>query len=394
MKLAVIAPSALPSRRANAIQTLQMVQAFARLGHSVLLAAYPSDPAALSLRSAEKGESAEPLSWQALAAEYGLEVAFEIKWLKAQPWARRYDYAVRAVGAAQRWGAELFFTRLPQAAAWASLLGMPTIFEAHDLPRRGAAYLVRLFLLGKGAKRVIAISHALAQDLSKTFPSLGSKPKNFLVVAPDGVDLRRYTPLLTPMEARASLRQSGWEIPDGFVAGYTGHLYRGRGAAMLVSLAAAFPEIHFLIVGGEAPQRQALEQQFKSLGLSNYTLTGLVAPPQVAQFQLACDVLLMPYQRQVAASSGGDIAPYLSPMKLFEYLASGRPILAADLAVFREILNAENAILLPPEEVGAWSSALQLLMANPARRHKLGEAARNTAQAYSWESRARLILGD
>ena len=340
------------------------------------------------------GDEGEGRSWQALAAEYGLVSQFEVCWLKAQPWARRYDFALRAVWQAHRWGADCIFTRLPQAAALGSLLGKTTLFEAHDLPRGGAACLFRLFLLGRGAKRVITISRALADDLQKGFPELSRRAASFLCLAPDGVDLSQYTPLLSPTEARQKLHAWGWELPPGFIAAYTGHLYRGRGADLIVALASSLPEVHFLVVGGEAEQRQWLEGRLRAQGATNYTLTGLVAPSQVALFQMASDVLLMPYQEKVEASSGGDIARYLSPLKLFEYLASGRPILASDLPVLMEILNAENAIILPKQEIEAWENALRRLMQNPQERQKLAEAARQTAEQYSWESRAARILAD
>ncbi|GAB4481152.1 MAG: hypothetical protein Kow0088_23230 [Anaerolineales bacterium] len=465
MKIAVIAPSALPSRRANAIQTVRMAHAFARLGHEVVLIAYRSDaqiysgerempsppsplpggergrilPSPLGRRVRDEGEGEfssllegvegmpsppsplpggegsvpsppsplpggegsveSPLShlanrdgWEILAQEYGLETRFEVRWLRARHWARRYDFSLQALWEALRWGADCLFTRLPQAAAWGSLIGKATIFEVHDLPRGGAARWFRLFLMGKGAKRTVAISTALAADLRVFFPELCNLKDGFLITAPDGVDLSRYTPLLSVSQARQRLRESGWELPPGFIAGYTGHLYRGRGAELIVSLAAAVPEVHFLIVGGDGEQCRQLEQQFASQAVDNYTLTGLVAPQQVPLFQMASDALLMPYQAQVAASSGGDIARYLSPMKLFEYLASARPILASDLPVLREVLTTKNAILLPLQEIGAWESALRMLLRNPDRARELAESARRTAEVHSWESRAERIL--
>lgn len=418
MKLALIAPTALPSRRANAIQTVRMAQAFARLGQQVLLLAYAPDPQTLSPGGegsitltpshspsrAEASETSRPAQlgqadvgeggWQALAEEYGLESRFEIGWLQARPWARRYDFALRAIWQAQRWRAECVFTRLPQAAALGSLLGKPTIFEAHDLPRGAAARLFRLFLLGRGAKRVVAISRALLEDLQQAFPQLSRRRAGFVCLAPDGVDLSRYTPLLSPAEARQRLRAWGWQLPQSFIAAYTGHLYRGRGAELIVALASRMAEVHFLIVGGEAEQRQVLESRLRSLGAPNYTLTGLVAPSQVALFQMASDVLLMPYQEKVAASSGGDIGHYLSPLKLFEYLASGRAILASALPVLMEILTPENAVLLPGQAVDAWERALRGLMGHPQKRQKLAEAARHTAEQHSWERRAARILAD
>ena len=123
-------------------------------------------------------------------------------------------------------------------------------------------------------------------------------------------------------------------------------------------------------------------------------LTGFVPNIDLPKYQAACDVLLMPYQHQVAASSGGDIARYLSPMKLFEYLASGRPIVSSDLPVLRETLNAKNAIMLSPEDINGWKIALQNLSSDPVRRLALGNQARQDAMSYSWSERARKILQD
>jgi glycosyltransferase involved in cell wall biosynthesis len=121
-------------------------------------------------------------------------------------------------------------------------------------------------------------------------------------------------------------------------------------------------------------------------------LTGFIPNAELSSYHAACDAFLMPYQRRVAASSGGDIARYLSPMKLFEYMACGRPILCSDLPVLREVLNSENAILLPPDNVDAWVNALQSLKGDTQRRLSLGAQARRDVEGYTWERRAARIL--
>jgi glycosyltransferase involved in cell wall biosynthesis len=79
-------------------------------------------------------------------------------------------------------------------------------------------------------------------------------------------------------------------------------------------------------------------------------------------------------------------------MKMFEYLACGRVIISSDLPVLREVLNEQNAILLPPDDVGAWVGALEEIKGDPKRRQKLMTQARNDAKHYTWESRAALLL--
>lgn len=177
-----------------------------------------------------------------------------------------------------------------------------------------------------------------------------------------------------------------------FVAGYSGHLYAGRGVELILDMAARLPEVGFLVVGGEPDESQALRSEVKSRRLENVIPVGFVPNAELPRYQASCDLFLMPYQRRVAASSGGDIARYLSPMKLFEYMACGRPILCSDLPVLREVLSPEIAVLLPPDDVEAWVAAIQSLLNDPALCRSLGELVRAEAKGYTWEARASQIL--
>jgi glycosyltransferase involved in cell wall biosynthesis len=375
VRIAVVAPTAIPALRANTIQVMKMTQAMARLDHEVRLAVpgrYPRSPA----------------DWDELKRLYGLQEPFPIQWLSSSPELRRYDYGWLAVRWARMWGADLLYTRLPQAAAIASRSGLPTVLEIHDMPQGRLGPLVfRIFLQGGGARRLAAITRSLVEDLARRFNFQSAPP--FTVIAPDGVDLERYENLPSPQVARDALPSLRGK---GFTAGYTGHLYAGRGIKLILDLAAALPEVTFLLAGGEPPAIARLIAEVKASGLLNLLLTGFIPNAELPAYQAACDVLLMPYQRRVTASSGGDIARYLSPMKLFEYLACGRPILSSDLPVIREVLHDGNSILLPPDDPQAWAAALRNLCGDPPRRAALGGAARRDAVQYTWEARAGKVL--
>lgn len=383
MRIAIIAPTYLPARRANTFQVMKMAQALALGGHSVRLAVPSGAPVHA------------PASWQELAHLYGLVQEFPIEWLYAHPRMRRHDYGLRSVIWARLWNPDLVYTRLPQAAALASSLGIKTVFEIHDVPQGKLGPLMfRRFLRGRGARRLVVISRALAGDLAGAFGAPEALP--FTLVAADGVDLGRYAHLPRPEEARRLLGEgdlSGLQARvDRFTAGYTGHLYPGRGVELLLALAARHPEVTFMLAGGNPEDISRLQERIEAGGLENVVLAGFVANAELPLYQAACDVLLMPYGRKVAASSGGDIARYLSPMKLFEYLASGRAILSSDLPVLREVLCSDNAILLPAGDVAAWSLALQKLAEDGELRSALGRQARRTAEQHTWEARAARIL--
>ncbi|TAK13021.1 MAG: glycosyltransferase [Anaerolineae bacterium] len=368
MKLLIAAPGAIPARTANSIQTMKMAQAFAVGGHDVRVLVPGTTPG---------------VGWEDLARHYGLTTRFEVAWLESPLRLRGYTFAVQANRYARTWGAHAVFTRHPQTAALAARR-MRTILEIHDLPQgRMGPLLFTLFMRARHADRLVCISRALASDLSKTFGFRADEP--FSLIAPDGVDLARYADVPEPESARAGLG-----LRQVFTAGYTGHLYPGRGADLILEIARRMPEINFLLVGGEPAQ--VADMRARAAALPNVKLTGFVPNADLPRYQAACDVLLMPYQPRVAASSGGDIGRYLSPMKMFEYLACARPILSSDLPVLREVLTEDNAVLLPPTDPQPWADALRALAKDPARRAAFSVAARATAEQHTWEARARRII--
>ena len=378
MKIALIAPTYLPARRANTIQVMKMAQAFTQLGEEVIV-----------LVPGTKVHSQTP-DWDELAQHYGLRQRFEIEWLSVDQRLRSYDYGWKSVRRAQNWGADLIYTRLPQAGAVASMVGKPTVLEVHDLPQGILGpWLLARFLKGRGARALVVITIALERALASKF----SKPDNLpLIVAPDGVDLARYDDLPSPAGARQMLPAQLHLSASDFVVGYTGHLYTGRGVDLILEIAEQLKEITFLLVGGEPSDVARVQVETKARNLENILVTGFIPNAALPLYQAACDILLMPYQNQVSASSGGDIAHFLSPMKLFEYLACGRSILSSNLPVLQEILNTQNAVLLPPDDSAAWIAAIRDLQQHPEKRESLSIQCQKDVREYSWEARAENIL--
>jgi glycosyltransferase involved in cell wall biosynthesis len=202
-----------------------------------------------------------------------------------------------------------------------------------------------------------------------------------------GVDLEPYQDLPQPEQVRHALG-----LRSGLTVGYTGHLYPGRGLELMTTLARLNPEVHFLWVGGEPGDVSRWKRRLETEGIGNITLTGFIPNENLHQYQAACEFLLMPYQHAIAGSSGGDTAKFASPMKVFEYLASGRVILSSDLPVLREILDESNSVMLPADEPAAWDKTLKALIQQPEQRIKLGNAAKKTALEHSWKARAERIL--
>ena len=344
MKIACISASQVPSGTANSIQAMKVCQSLAQTGQEVCLLLPGKVPA----------------PWPALAEQYGLQTPFQVRWLPSRRALQRYDFTCGALRQARVWVAEAVYTWVFQAALLALWQWLPLLLELHDRPSgKVGPWLYRRVAANSGKKRLLFITRALRQVLEREQGVI--LPPGQALVAPDGVDLERYQELPLPEEARRQL-----DLPQGLTAGYTGHLYPGRGAELLLGLAQRFPQLNFLWVGGRPADVEYWRVRTREMDLVNVHLTGFVPNQRIPFYQAAADILLMPYEQVITGSSGGNTAEVCSPMKMFEYMAAGRAILSSDLPVLREVLGEANAVLCPPPPAGAaaWEAALARLSAS------------------------------
>jgi glycosyltransferase involved in cell wall biosynthesis len=371
MRIACIAASEVPSRKANSIRVMKVCQAFRNLGHEVVLWLPGEEP---------------QVSWHGLAAHYGLTEWFEIRWLRSWNILRRYDFALRAVLEARSWGAEIMYAWPLQSASLASILGSPTLFEVHDKPRGFfGPTLFRMMLRGRGLSRLLPISESLLRWLEEEYELSRFRCESLVIRS--GVDLERYRNL---PEAREARRKLGYQ--DELTVGYTGHLYPGRGIELLFELAKRNPGTQFLWVGGTQQAVKIWRAKLKQAGLDNVLLPGFITQDELPIYQAAADILVMPYEKTITVSSGANTEKFASPMKVFEYMAAGRAILSSDLPVLREVLNEKIARFAPPEDVETWDRELRRLIKDENLRKQIGEAGRIEAAQYSWDARARRAL--
>ena len=206
---------------------------------------------------------------------------------------------------------------------------------------------------------LIVITHALKTFYQDRFPELTDR----IHVVPDAADppLRDGPPFqLAPLA--------------DFRVGYAGHLYAGKGAEIIVQLAERLPKIGFHVLGGY--DKDVAHWEAKARGLGNIEFYGFRPQGEVSAFLQQLDVVVAPYLRQVDTFGGGnDIAAWMSPLKLFEYMAHGLPIVSSDLPALREVLeNESNALLCDPDDIGAWVSAIERLRLDDQLRAGSGTA--------------------
>ena len=210
------------------------------------------------------------------------------------------------------------------------LLGQPGLAPSHRKLRRLERREQRVW---RRADAYVTITRALGDELASRYGA-----RRHLFVAPDGVRLPANA-----SDPSAPALQAGQ--PRGPVAGYAGHLYPWKGVDAFVNALAQAPGIRGLIVGGHPgePDQARVAGLVRDLGLSDRVdITGLVAPSDVRTRLRAATMLILPNTASAMSER------YTSPLKLFEYLALGRPIIASDLPSIREVLtHGETALLVP-----------------------------------------------
>jgi glycosyltransferase involved in cell wall biosynthesis len=390
MKIVAISGSQVPSNVANSLQTMKAVHALAQLGHAVtLIVPFQVAPVPEKDHTQIHGEN----RWLELATFYGLQKEFQVEYL---PSASRRLFFLSAVRRAKSLKPDLLYVWPLPSAVLGLMNGLPVVLELHDLPSgRVGPLWFRYFRDFKGKKRLAVITSALKEALAERYgaylrgitgASAGRSPD--VVLAPNGVEPERFEQLPGQAEARRTLG-----LPEAPTVVCTGHLYAGRGVELFSQLAASFQEkgVRFVWAGGRSTDIEMWKAQTRDI--PNLTFCGFIPNALLPMYQAAGDVLLMPYNREIGVSSGaGHSGQISSPMKMFEYLATGRAILASDLPVFHEVLSENNAVFCPPENLPAWENALQGLLDSPARREELARQARLDAQKYSWTERAKRIL--
>lgn len=159
---------------------------------------------------------------------------------------------------------------------------------------------------------------------------------------------------------------------------------------MLVDALAGLDQACLALVGGPDDMADSLRRRWLDLGMppERFLYAGHVPPDEAPLYLSAFDVCALPLPAET------HFAQYASPMKLFEYMAAGRAIVASDLPSWSDVVtDRETALLLPPDDVAAWSEAIDSLRHDGDLRMRLGKCARERAlEHYSWDVRAERIL--
>ncbi|MGH9341114.1 MAG: glycosyltransferase family 4 protein [Acidobacteriota bacterium] len=370
MRIAYISASVIPSTAANSVHVMKMCQALAALDHDVALHAWKG--------RSNGGEDA--------FERYGIDASFEL--------VRHPRHRLRGTNTLRyAWRVRRHLKRipLPDLIYGRSLIGLssmagqaiPIAYEAHNPPANLLEELLfRRLLRSRHFLGLILISARLAAEYIRRYPWLDPE---LITVAHDGAD---------PPCATSPTHPTPWPGRErAFQVGYVGNLYPGRGIELIQGMASALPQMDFHIVGGTTESTGQWRERLGS-GVRNVHLHGFVPHGRLQSYFDRFEVLVAPYQERVSVVGGKNTVEWMSPLKIFEYMAQGLPIVCSDLSALSEILShGVTALLVPPSDATAWSRALVTLQQDQSLRARLANEARKTfLQKHTWRHRAAGVL--
>jgi glycosyltransferase involved in cell wall biosynthesis len=388
-RIVYLANARLPTEKAHGYQIVKMCQALAQNGANVLLL-HPF-----------RHQRNPRLKEQSVFDYYGVPPVFEVRTLPnfdiilLERFLPKGIFTLLVFARALLWGlyaalvagkekADLYYTRNIEIAFWLVQVGLPTVYEAHAVPKQGRRWLLQRIARHSALRLVVVLTSFIREQ----FVELGFLAEKAIVL-PDGVDLSLFEDLPGKEECR---RRLGLPL-DRPIIGYIGRFHtmgKEKGVPELVQAMAHLPPLDggeplLLCVGGPMDAVPAYLDLARRSGVSEHRLQFVDRVPnnEVPLWMRAFDVAAAPFP------DSEHYAYFMSPLKIFEYMASGRPIVASDLPSLREVLaNGRNAVLVEPDDPKALAEGIERMLGDAELAACIGQQAREDVRQYTWGERA------
>lgn len=392
VRIAYVANVRMPTEKAHGYQIMKMCEALADEGAEVGL-----------FCPQRRQTNAVLAELPNVFGYYGVRRVFSLRYLwnadimRAEPYVPHFFFpllfhihsalwGVYALIVARK-GADVIYLRDDiLIAVIARFLKIPFVYEAHRLPE-GRFGRAALRCINGASLRLIG---ALTEHLRTRLTCESGFKNARTALLPDGFDADMFS----GAGSRASIRQAAG-IPEAApLIGYVGTfmaLGYEKGVTALVramaSVRAAYPSALLVCVGGPAELVPQYRKIAADAGVAEAArFVGHVRPPDAVKWMRACDALVIPLP------NNDFFAFYTSPIKMFEYMATGVPIVASDLPSIREVLSVETALFARPADEVSLAEQICRTLASPEAAARRAAAAREAVTRYSWRSRARTVL--
>ncbi|MGW5887051.1 glycosyltransferase family 4 protein [Priestia megaterium] len=358
MKIAYISSSVIPSRLANSVHVMKMCQGFADNGHEVKLVGIKGD------------KEIDPYDY------YNVKGNFELKLVQRTNGLQRILKQLILSYKISR-DSDLIYTRWRIGALVLRVLtNKHIIFEYHNSTTGIKNKIIQnLFIKSKRVRHVF-ITQSLKEHYLKTYSILN---KRETLVLPDGAD------------AISAYDINIYKKNKKLECGYLGSFMPGKGVEKVVEVAKQMPDVIFHIIGGAKNEISNLQKHCSE----NVILHGHLPQKEAIDILKGIDITLLPNQPTVLVKNGqADIGKWTSPMKLFEYMALEKVIIASDLPVLKEILEHErNSLLVDHDDIEQWIGAIERVREEKELKERLSLNARlDLENFYTWKVRSNKSL--
>ena len=374
MKIIYIANSIVPSTSANSIHVMKMCEAFTINNIDIEL---------ILPNFQEHGLMNDEYVF------YGIKNKFKItrnRLVNKSPNGfLNYIFSLTSVVYAIFIGCDLIFTRNPLVSFFCIIFGRKHILEMHDRVASVSRLLSKLLKLLKlfNSNKLLQLI-VISKPLQDLYLNEFSIKHDKIIVLPDGVTYENFI----------KVNQRSFFTDKNIQIGYFGSLWPGKGIDKIISLANIYQNCNFNIYGANEKQIKDYKDKISSFGINNITFFGYLPNKNIPKQMCKHDILLMPNQTKMfTRGSKSNIADFTSPLKMFEYMASGRIIVSSDLLVLREVLNETNSFLVVPDNLQQWIETIEYIILNKDIAIKRASQAKKDVMAYTWDVRVKKILG-
>lgn len=373
MKLLYIANARMPTEKAHGVHIIKMCEAFARRGASVTLVV----PKRKNLITAD------------IFSYYGVEKNFSVRYLPI--------FDLVGGGFFGYWLTQLFFSwelltldldrnestviTRDELTGWLMAKRKFRVFyDMHGFPETWR------FFWRLAMKKMTGIICTNEWKMKRLVESFGIA-ENRLLLARNGFDPAEFSPDISKQQARTTLGLSGG-LP---IAIYAGHLYDWKGVDVLAEAAAKMEGVRVVFVGGTEDDVRSFTKKYEMC--HNIAVLGQKSHTLIPLYLCAADVLVLPNSKKSSNPRAITYSIYdVSPIKLFEYMASNRPIIASDLPSIREVLDDTTATFFQPDDSDDLAAKISGVLNEPAEAEAKADRAQRRAEEYTWDERARRVL--
>lgn len=371
-KFVYISNSKMPTSWAHGLQIMQMCSAFSKNGYEVELMV----PRRVGV------VSEDPFDYYGIEKTFTITKVFCIDFIFLK--GNKTFFFIQLISFLFFCRLKLLFCKYDVLYSRESLVGgifNDVFLEIHSLPKNTSKFYLRALNRSRG---LIVLTQFIKERLVK----LGINA-NKILIASDAVNLEKFNIFIFQSDARKRLN-----LPlDKKLVGYVG-MFRTLGMEKGIDVAIRTfsdikdrQDINLVLVGGYNDDINYYKKSVKEAGIEDRIIfTGMVRHNLIPYYLKAFDVLIAPFPENEHYSF------FMSPLKIFEYMASGKPIISTNLPSLREVLNNSNSILVCPGSSSELREAILRALEDVDFSKKISAQALTDAGKYTWQKRARKIL--